>query len=91
MKPRRSLRLAAVAVFAVVGLGACASTPSAKRVALDVVETLEVSAPVKQCMRDAIDNYSADDLQELAEAADGGDPTALQQFEASLRVCNNAG
>lgn len=91
MKTRRSLRVAAVAVLAVVGLSACASTPSAKRVAQDVVATLDVPDSVKQCMNDAIDTFTTEQLETIAEAADSGDATALQPFEAQLRRCRSGG
>jgi hypothetical protein len=81
---RRPLIVAAVAL---VSLSACASTPSAKRVALDVVDTLEVSDTVKDCMRERIEAYDQDDLQDIAELADDGDAAQLTQFENDLRAC----
>ena len=93
MKSRRTLRAVAVALVALVGLSACASTPSAKRIALDSVETLDVAEPVKACMRDAIEEYDQEQLQQIAELADAGNSEGiaeLARFEASLRSCRNA-
>jgi hypothetical protein len=93
VKSRRTLRAVAVALVALVGLSACASTPSAKRIALDSVETLDVAEPVKVCMRDAIEEYDQEQLQQIAELADAGNSEGiaeLARFEASLRSCRNA-
>lgn len=86
MNAGRSSRVLAAVAVAVLGLTACVSTPSAKRVALDVVETLDVSDSVKACMRDVIDEYDADELEDIAEAAADGDRTELTRFEARLRT-----
>jgi hypothetical protein len=77
-----------VAVAALVSLTACASTPGAKRIALDVVDTLDASPAVKDCMRERIEAYDEDDLQDIAELANDGDATQLTQFENDLRACS---
>lgn len=84
MNLRRPVLLALVAVL---GLSACASTPGAKRIALDVVDTLDVSETVKVCMRDRIQEYEENELQDIAESADAGDGAALTRFENDLRAC----
>jgi hypothetical protein len=93
VNPRRLPRPVAIALLAVVGLAACSSPPSARRVALDVVETLDVSEAVKACMVDKIQTeYSEDELQQISEGADSGDPAdveALAAFEADLETCND--
>jgi hypothetical protein len=80
-----------LALVALVGLSACASTPSARRVALDVVESLDVPDDVKECMRDSIEAYDQDELQDIAEQADAGlaeGTAAMSRFEADLAACN---
>jgi hypothetical protein len=80
----------AVALSVALGASACASTPSAYRIALDVVETLDLDENVKTCMREAIEAYEPDDLQKIAELADAGNSDGiadLARFEASLRSC----
>ena len=93
----RPLRSVLVAVAAIGGLAACNSTPSAKRVALDVIETLPVSESVKECMRMKVEeDYSEDEIEAFAEGADKDPPDpesqeALDKFEADLASCNTAG
>lgn len=88
----RPVRVAAVAAFAVIGLSACASTPSAQRVALDVVDGLDVDESVKVCMREQINQMSRDDFQDMAEAADASDlagQALLTRLETNLANCRN--
>ena len=92
-RPFRSLLVVLVAVG---GLAACNSTPSARRIALDVIDTLPVSETVKECMRTKVENYSEDDIESFAKGADKDPPDpesqeALDQFEADLASCNTAG
>ena len=90
MKFGRPARIASLVLVAVLGVAACSSPPSAKRVALEMVDTLDVSDDVKQCMIDEIETYSTDELQAIADAADGGNASGLDQFEADLAACNEA-
>ena len=90
MRSGRPARIASLVLVAVLGVAACSNPPSAKRVALEMVDTLEVTDDVKQCMRDEIETYSTDELQAIADAADGGNADALDQFEADLAACNDA-
>jgi hypothetical protein len=81
---------------AVGGLTACNRTPSAQRVALDVIETLDVSESVKECMREVVETTAQDDvLEDFAKGAaeDPPDPAAeaaLAEFEAELDACNSS-
>ena len=82
-----------VVVAALGGLTACRSTPSARRVAFDVIDTLPVEEPVKECMRAKVEGYSQDDIEAFAKGADQNPPdaeaqAALDQFEADLESCN---
>ena len=69
-------------VLAVCALGAagCSSTPSDKRVALDLVEAMtDLSPEQQQCMREKIEGYSNDELERIGlddEDADGDGETA---------------
>lgn len=83
-----------LALTAVVGLSACASVPSAKRVAFDTVDAMaargEISETEQACMRDRIDDYSEDRLQTIAERAQEADVAAraeLAEFEDLLAAC----
>ena len=93
----RPFRSVLVVLAAIGGLAACNSTPSARRVALDVIETLSVSEAVKDCMRTKVEeDYTEDEIKAFAEGADEEPPDpeaeeALARFEADLADCNNAG
>ena len=93
MTSRRSLTNAAVvALVAVLGLSACTSDPSAKRVAQDLVKTETQNEPeIQACMLGVIDDYDLDQLgadsvggnEDKAAAAD----VELAKFEADLAAC----
>lgn len=77
-----------------MGLGACRSTPSSKRVALDMVERVAVERDLsdreRDCMRDVIEQYEADDLDDIAESVEAGNPegsAALAEFEGDIAAC----
>jgi hypothetical protein len=82
---------------AIAGLAACNSTPSARRVALDVIETLPVDDGVKQCMRQKVEeDYSQDEIQAFADGANKNPPdpdaqAALDKFQADLADCGSGG
>lgn len=85
-----------LALVAVVGLSACMSTPSAKRVAEDVVDRMvvqgEISEAAGACMREQIDQYSTDDFEDIAGSAEAGNTdgvAAMAVFERDLAACNN--
>jgi hypothetical protein len=92
-RPFRSL---IVVLAAIGGLSACNSTPSARRVALDVIDTLDVSESVKECMRTKVEAYTKDEIQSFADGADDNPPkpesqAALDKFEAELADCRSGG
>lgn len=92
MNVSRTVRAAAVAAIAVVGLSACASTPPAQRVALDVVDGLDADESVKACMRDHINELTQDQFQQMAEMADANDlagQAELTRLENRLAACNS--
>ncbi len=88
----RSVAIASLALVGAFGVAGCRNPPSAQRVALEMVETLDVDESVKACMRDKIQNdYTAELLQEIGDAAAEGQTQgveALQGFEDDLADCN---
>ena len=88
----RSVALASLALAGAFGVAGCRNPPSAQRVALEVVETLDVDESVKACMREKIENdYTTEELQDIAEGAAEGQTQgveALQRFEDDLADCN---
>jgi hypothetical protein len=92
-RPFRSV-LVVIAAFGV--LTACNSTPSARRVAFDVIETLDQPEGVKQCMRDKVEGYSQDTIEDFAKGADQNPPNedsvaALEAFRDDLAECTSSG
>lgn len=98
MSSRRSI--IALAVASITVLSACGvSAPPARELALEMVETLDVSEPVKECMRREIDGFGLTEAQATgfsdfddvaAKAAEGNDE-ALQimgDFQSALAACN---
>ena len=90
----RCLRVAGVAVVAVLGLSACNSDPGSRRVAEDIVDTAliqgEITQEVHDCMFDKLESYSDAEYEAITKAAtDPGPGTALDLFEADLAECNN--
>lgn len=95
---RRSiLALAAVPVLVLTACGS--SAPPARELALEMVETLDVSEDVKQCMRDEVESFSLteeqaagfEDFDDVATKAADGNEQALQilgDFQAALASCN---
>jgi hypothetical protein len=91
--------LAAVALVALVGLSACTSDPSAKRVAQDLVNTITMEPggggeKVRDCMLEVIDGYSKEELESIGDDALSDNPEtkaeadkALAKFEADLAAC----
>jgi hypothetical protein len=92
---RRPVIALAVAAVSLLGLTACSSDPSAKRVAEDLVNTVAADEPeVRDCMLEVIDGYTNDELQAIGEDANDGDAAeqaaareALDMFEADLAAC----
>jgi hypothetical protein len=96
---RSPLTAIAVAVVAVIGLGACTSQPSEKAVVKDVIEGLDgLTDTERTCMLDHVDNYSEDELKAIGEAnetvdfsqpdaVDDQGTEALQKFVTDLNGC----
>ena len=93
----RPFRSILVVLAALGGLTACNSTPSARRVALDVIETLDVDESVKECMRTKVEeDYSQETIEAFAKGADQNPPDeesveALEAFRDDLAECNTTG
>ena len=103
MTPARPSRLAtaALALALVAGVTACTSKPSAKAVAVDIVESIDGLAPAqRQCLLDKLDGYSTDELEALGNAnldVDFDQPDAVghgtedfQKFVADLATCTDS-
>jgi hypothetical protein len=99
----KRLLLAATAVVAVGGLGACTSQPSAKAVAKDIVVSITVPGgqhlPQAQqdCMLDVIDKMSSDEINQLGAeninatiTSTGGGTPEMQAFIDKLQACEPA-
>ena len=92
-------RLVATAVVSLSVLTACgASAPPARELANELVDTLDVSDDVKDCMHDEVDNFRLSDedalgfsdLDDVATKADQGNERAIQimnDFQAALASC----
>jgi hypothetical protein len=88
---------AVVGAAVLLGLTACTSTPSAKAVAQDYVESIDLEPEQETCMLERLDNYTNDQLEAIGEAnvsVDFDQPGAVedatpefQQFVADLREC----
>jgi hypothetical protein len=94
---RRSTSLAALAVAAVVVAGGCNSNPSAKAVAIDIVESKAgLTESQRTCMLEKLEDYPSDELQAIGEANldnapnDEGDAD-LQRFQNDLNTCMSEG
>ena len=97
MKPGRSPRHTAVLaalVTTVLGVSACTSDPTPKRVAEDLINTLAETDEERECMLDILDGYSAGELEALGNAVNEGDQAEqadaqrqLDEFQARLSSC----
>ena len=93
--PRSLANLFAIGLVAALGVSACTSDPSAKRVAQDIVKTETADEPeVQECMLKVIDGYSESELEDLGNDSLDGDVAAkaaadetLAKFEADLTAC----
>ena len=89
---RRSTSIAAFAVAAIAVVG-CTSQPSAKAVAIDIVEKYYVlDESERACMLEKLDGYTTDQLQAIGEANEGISATSegdaeMQAFTADLNTC----
>jgi hypothetical protein len=88
----RALRpaTAAVVIAALFGLGACTSTPSAKAVAQDFVESIEgLTTAERQCMLGKLDTYSDDQLEAIGDEnvdVDFDQPDAVQNASEDFQA-----
>lgn len=90
-------RLVAVAVASLAVLSACgASAPPGKELADEMIDTLDVSDAVKDCMHQAVEDFTIDpdagfeSFDDLAQKAADDQPQAvalLAEFEAALAAC----
>lgn len=97
--PRR-IALGVVALAAAVGgLSACRSEPSTRRVAIDIIESVEgLTDSERQCMLERLDTYDDGELDRVADGNenvdwDTDDPQItdeLQQFSDDLAECRAA-
>ena len=82
MNQVRRLRLPALAVVAVLGLGACLSNPSARTVANDWIESMDgITESQRTCLIAEIDETTDDELDLVAagtENVDFGSPDAVE-------------
>jgi hypothetical protein len=94
--PRRARRSIAAAVVGLLALSACTSDPGPKRVVQDIVEAEAVNNEDldKDCMLDAIDEFSDEELEKMANDLDSSDPSAAAQaaegfesFSTALEAC----
>ena len=81
-----------MALVAAFGVAACESSPSARRVAEDLVNTMAADDPVvRDCMLAIIEtDYPDDTLDKIGEGVEDGDPeaiAALEEFESALSSC----
>ncbi len=93
---RRSRRALAVAVIGLLALAACTSDPGPKRVAQDIIKAESLANPEldEQCLLDQLDNYTNDQLVEIADglqrensADQAAAEEALVQYTADLESC----
>ncbi len=86
--------LAAV-ILSTGALAACgASAPPANELAIEVIDSLDVSDAVKACMRAEVETFEGEELDEIAAAADEKNAegiAALAAFQAALEDCQSAG
>jgi hypothetical protein len=61
-------RPVAVVAAVLVGLTACTSTPSAKAVAEDFIESIDLDPDQESCMLERLDGYTNDQLEAIGEA-----------------------
>jgi hypothetical protein len=93
----KRLLTAVAALVAVGGLAACTSQPSAKAVAKDVVQSLNLPEDQVNCMLGIIDKMSSDEIDKLGAdninatiTSSGGGTPAMQAFIDKLQTCEPA-
>jgi hypothetical protein len=98
-RPRSAAGVASLALVSLLGLSACNSTPSHRRVVLDQIEALGLPADQEACMIDVAGTYDGDQLENIATAGDNEDinwndenalasaSPELQEFVERLGAC----
>ncbi|PIE34446.1 MAG: hypothetical protein CSA55_00825 [Ilumatobacter coccineus] len=82
--------LVAIVAGLVVLTGCVNTPPSATEVANEIIDSLDESDQVKDCMRLKVAGFG--NLDDAAAKADDGDPEAqkvIDAFEAALAQCKN--
>ena len=82
-------------LFAGLGVTACSSQPSAKRVAEDLINTEAKTDEERDCMLAKLDAFATkDELEKIGEDAESGDVAAkaaanekLDQLQVELESC----
>lgn len=98
-RKRSGRRIGAVAVIAILTLGACTSDPGARRVAQDIIKAEtedDPSSDRRDCMLKVLeDDFTDEDLENITSQlgstntgtqAEG--QAALDEYEAALSACN---
>lgn len=94
---RHVVALAAVSLGVLTACGA--SAPPARELSDELIDTLEVSDEVKECMHQVVGDFSLseedaqgfDNLDDVASKAAGGNERAIQilaDYQAALTACN---
>lgn len=91
--------LVAFVALAATGLTACGtSAPPANELAIELIDALEADGTLKStqaaCMRERVEAYSDEELDDLAERADSGNAEALdgmRKFQQDLADCRLVG
>jgi hypothetical protein len=96
-RPRFVANASAIALFGVLGLTACTSNPSNRRVVEDMIDSLDITDDQKLCMNDVLEATSNDQLDQMAEQnndLDFSQPDAVsigteqyQEWVANLSAC----
>lgn len=98
-RKRSGRRIGAVAVIAILTLGACTSDPGARRVAQDIIKAEtedDPSSDRRDCMLKVLeDDFTDEDLENITSQlgstntetqAEG--QAALDEYDAALSACN---
>jgi hypothetical protein len=90
----KRLLTAAAALVAIGGLAACTSQPSAKAVAKDVVQSLNLPEDQVNCMLGIIDKMPSEELDKLGDeninatiTSTGGGTPEMRAFINKLQTC----
>lgn len=79
--------------LAVLTLTACgASAPPAKELAVEAIDSLDLPEEVKECMREHVESFEGELLDDIADraASDNADALAdLAEFEQALADCRS--